>query len=375
MTNFKELWDYFQATKAYETITSSRKIHSGLILFNRRYRGAWYDLLLLTAVYLIQWIRLSTKTVDFKFTINYIIDIDDNSDPLTDKDIYSFWVNGRHPRLTQLTIGSSISGDFWYDELKQRVALMVEKYESTCIHGLGIRLYGAECTKSTHEVLPVEVMKNSVWDILKVSTKEVVGLKEVVCLKDDTLYVSKEEPDHREGLKDVVTPGQYISISKPDKKTKTFIVGDIETIPMNDIHVPYAMGYTFAGERDSSLFKLASLVTYCTESIYYSGDFKDRSRKMFDDFLKGLLSYSKSCGTNRVYFHNLSRFDGILIIKLLLEDDSNWIIKPVIREHNVYQIVIYDKRKPKTKDHKDHGEYPNANGDTLFYNSRRYEEI
>lgn len=292
MTNFKELWDYFQATKAYDTITSSRKIHSGLILFNKRYRGAWYDLLLLTAVYLIQCIRLSTNTVDFKFTINYIIDIEDNSDPLTDKDIYSFWLNGRHPRLMQLTIGNSINGDFWYDELKQRVALMVERYESTCIHGLGIRLYGAECTKSTHEVLPVEVMKNSVWDILKGSTHEAVGLQEVVCLKDETLYVSKEEPDHREGLEDpdhwdVVNSGQYISISNPDKKPKTFIVGDIETIPMDDIHVPYAMGYTFAGEKDSSLFKLASPVTYCTESIYYSGEFKDRSRKMFDDFLKG----------------------------------------------------------------------------------------
>lgn len=45
------------------------------------------------------------------------------------------------------------------------------------------------------------------------------------------------------------------------------------------------MGYTFAGKRESSLFELDKPVTYCTESLYYSGDFKQRSDKMFEDFL------------------------------------------------------------------------------------------
>lgn len=252
----------------------------------------------MTAVYSIQRIRLSTSTGDFKFTVNYIIDTCDmDSDPLTEKDVYSFWLNGRHPRLMQLTIGPSIGGDFWYKELKQRLALMVEKYQNTCIYGLGVTLYGpestnstlTESTNSTLDVLPQEVIKSSVWDIVEESADDLKDSPYGISFPVALPYDSKDpctsplgpctSPSDNELPWNI--PGRYITASKPDNETTTFITGDIETILINDIHVPYAMGYTFAGERDSPLSLLKKPVTYCTESLYYSGDFNQRSRPIF----------------------------------------------------------------------------------------------
>lgn len=120
----------------------------------------------------------------------------------------------------------------------------------------------------------------------------------------------------------------------------------METIIIDDKHVPYAIGFTYAGSIGSSLFELDKPVTYCTESIYYDGDLLQRSDTMFDNFLNGLISYSRTHRTKKVYFfHNLSRFDGVLLLKLLLK--SKWKIKPIIREHHIYQVVIYDKSRPK----------------------------
>ena len=55
------------------------------------------------------------------------------------------------------------------------------------------------------------------------------------------------------------SPCSYIAACKPDKNKATFITADIETICINERHVPYAMGYVFMGSNDP--------VTYCTESI------------------------------------------------------------------------------------------------------------
>ena len=341
-------------------------------------------------VYLIVRIRYYlTDMGEFKFTVNYIIDTgDDNSEPLTPQDFEYFRLNKRHPRLMQYTIGYSIYGINWYRDLKLRIADMAEKYQNTYIYGIGINLYGAEKPNYLDASrMEPEVVMNSVWDIVKEQPpgndidqetarlvmmeedlrerERMVGLKDKAQdyhqskdetqgnhqSKDDILgnHQSKDEilgnhqskddtqgnhqsKDDTQGFVASKRTGQYIPTSKPDKNTKAFLVGDIETILVDDIHVPYAMGYVYAGERSSSILDIKKPITYCTENIYYKGSFKERSRLMFDDFLNGLISYSKR---KKVYFHNLSRFDGILLLKLLLEDESKWLLKPVIREHNV----------------------------------------
>ena len=85
---------------------------------------------------------------------------------------------------------------------------------------------------------------------------------------------------------------------------------------------------------------------YFSENFVYEGTFQERSTLMIRDFMKGLMSCAKSHRVKRVYFHNLSRFDGILLLKHFLMDE-NLIVKPIIREHNIYQITIVDRKKPK----------------------------
>ncbi|MCO5560144.1 hypothetical protein L7F22_013751 [Adiantum nelumboides] len=297
---------------------------------------------------------------EFKFTVNYIIDTgSENSEPLNPNDLEDFQLNKRHPRLMQLTVGPSIYGNNWYSELKQRLFDMAERYQDTYIYGIGLYLYAAKNPENFNvSDMDPEVIKNSIYEIVKEQPRKenqetlftILGSKEESIRERERAVDSEDKAQSTSTHQDEnqKATGSYINPSKPDKNTKAFIVGDIETIIVNDIHVPYAIGYVYAGERSLSILDIQKPVTYCTENLYYSGTFKERSRLMFDDFLKGLINYSKICGTKRVYFHNLSRFDGILLLKLLLEDEGKWVLKPIIREHNVYQVLVYDKSCPKS---------------------------
>lgn len=60
---------------------------------------------------------------------------------------------------------------------------------------------------------------------------------------------------------------------------------------------------------------------------------------MLDHFIR-LLSFTiKQQKAKYVYFHNLSRFDGILLLKHLVRSCRHFRFKPIIKEHNVYQIA------------------------------------
>ncbi|KAH6556220.1 hypothetical protein KP509_1Z195900, partial [Ceratopteris richardii] len=266
------------------------------------------------------------KCTDLKFTFHYVIDTMPESDEditTNDLDDLRRRLSGRqHHRLMPFTIGPSITGYNWLKDLKLRIAEMAEKYKDTHILGVGIHCY----------VSSPRVNYSSANDL-------VFDDPEVV--KSRVLSILESEEEDKEARRK----------AKPDKNIKGFIVGDIETILVDNIHIPYAMGYVFAGVMGESLERLEKPVTYFTTGNFYDdlgGSFQDLSRAMFENFLSGLISYSKGKGTRKVYFHNLSRFDGILIMKYLLDDKGErWIIKPIIREHNVYQIKVYSKKNPK----------------------------
>lgn len=65
--------------------------------------------------------------------------------------------------------------------------------------------------------------------------------------RDETrsYHQSKDDTQGNPQSKDETRGTRFLSTSKPDKDTKA--VGDIETILIDNIHVPYAMGYVFAG--------------------------------------------------------------------------------------------------------------------------------
>lgn len=72
-------------------------------------------------------------------------------------------------------------------------------------------------------------------------------------------------------------------------------------------------------------------------------DFQDRSTKMLSDMIARVLSEKgKLRRAVTLYFHNFSRFDGIILLRhlaLYLPDDLT--IKPVVRNSRIYEIAVY----------------------------------
>lgn len=46
-----------------------------------------------------------------------------------------------------------------------------------------------------------------------------------------------------------------------------------------------------------------------------------------------------------VYFHNLSRFDGILLLKHLATHGVKYMRKPLMRNHRLYEFAVYLGKK------------------------------
>nr|AYM32740.1 DNA polymerase [Silene vulgaris] len=130
----------------------------------------------------------------------------------------------------------------------------------------------------------------------------------------------------------------------PDNPTiKPFMVADIETVVIDEIHVPYAIG----------VLKVYPGVKVLTDDIdtFYSENynknlfpkFEDRSQKLMLDFINRLITITRRNSKykmNVIYFHNLSSFDGLFLIKHMIYNHQNYELKPIIRENVIYEIAV-----------------------------------
>lgn len=95
--------------------------------------------------------------------------------------------------------------------------------------------------------------------------------------------------------------------------------------------------------------KLISHETYFSENYPSTlfPSFLERSSKVMFDFIERIvvlvrLNPSIKC----VYFHNFSRFDGILLLKYLSkQDDKKYRFKPLMRNHKLYELALYHNKK------------------------------
>lgn len=108
--------------------------------------------------------------------------------------------------------------------------------------------------------------------------------------------------------------GEFIKILKKPQKNQrsSFIVADIETILIDEKHVPYAAGFLSLNPGDDVACLDKRIETYYSEDfVNILPDFQDRSIKMFKSFLERLIRLvSSNKELKTVYFHNFSRFDG-----------------------------------------------------------------
>lgn len=122
----------------------------------------------------------------------------------------------------------------------------------------------------------------------------------------------------------------------------------METILINDVHVPYAAGFLVVkpGEDVGSKPDY-SIETYFSEDhICVIQEFSERSNRMMFDFLERLAAVvGVETDIRTVYFHNFSRFDGILLMKYYVDHGDKYRIKPLMRNNMLYELAVYRGKK------------------------------
>lgn len=143
---------------------------------------------------------------------------------------------------------------------------------------------------------------------------------------------------------------KYITALKPSERPREpFIVADTETVLINDVHVPYAVGFLVVRPGDDrSSETINGIETYFSEDnpVIVFKTFEERSRKMLFDFIERLaVIVRQNPSIQTVYFHNFSRFDGILLLKHFATHGVKYRIKPLMRNNMLYEIAIYYGKK------------------------------
>lgn len=140
----------------------------------------------------------------------------------------------------------------------------------------------------------------------------------------------------------------YLTSLKPTKSNRSpFIVADLETVLINDVHVPYAAGFLVVKPCDDLLFTKDRIDTYFSEDhLFVIDTFERRSIKILSQLIDRLAFLFQSNPSMKVvYFHNFSRFDGIILMKHLVLHENKYTIKPLMRNRRLYEIAVYRGNK------------------------------
>ena len=137
-------------------------------------------------------------------------------------------------------------------------------------------------------------------------------------------------------------PPLYMTSLKPTRSLRRlFIVADLETVLINDVHVPYAAGFLVVKPCDEQSSRKQSIQNFFSEDNQ-SDSFQSRSTMMLSQFRTRLASNVKfNPSLQTVYFHNFGRFDGIILMEYFIRDEKEYIIKPLMRNRILYQISVY----------------------------------
>ena len=140
-------------------------------------------------------------------------------------------------------------------------------------------------------------------------------------------------------------PTHITALKQSRTELKPFIVADMETIIINQVHFPYAVGLMMVrpGEQINEIM----IDTYFSEDYkIILNQFEDRSTKVLNDFVLRILTIVRQEQSPlTIYFHNLSRFDGIIFLKHLVCHHKNYELKTLLRNNRVYEIAVYSGKR------------------------------
>lgn len=226
-------------------------------------------------------------------------------------------------------LGNRLPNKMIYDRIEQLVRLYGERYQEAVITGVFINIfYESKDPLKSVDFPPVSDM---IGKIIKVMDSHIISgnLPEVKSLMSRECRI----PSRINAIK-----GTTIRERRP------FIVADIETVMVNDVHVPYAAGYLVVKPgADLTSIPSYSIQTFFSEDhIPFYPNFEERSQRMLFDFFSNLEECVKKDGIVRtVYFHNLARFDGILILRYYADRGMKYKLKPLVRNHMLYELKVY----------------------------------
>ena len=137
------------------------------------------------------------------------------------------------------------------------------------------------------------------------------------------------------------------ALKRTRKERQPFIVADTETLLINNVHVPYAAGYLLLSPGvDVAAMPWYEIQTSFTEDdILYIPEFEKRSTQMLFDFIENLATAADQYNVRMVYFHNFSRFDGILLLKYFASYGVKYTVKPLMRNLRLYELSVFRGKK------------------------------
>ena len=89
-----------------------------------------------------------------------------------------------------------------------------------------------------------------------------------------------------------------------------------------------------------------NLLFYIEDYSIILDSFEERSTKvLYDLVLRISTIVRQEQSTFTIYFHNFSRFDGILLLKHLACHHKSYKLKPLMRNHRLYELAVYSGKK------------------------------
>lgn len=214
-----------------------------------------------------------------------------------------------------------------YAHIYRTIIKYAEIYDGDYIVRLMIRVY-MDGKKMDRPALSSEERYSSLSSIIQAGLSEIepITAREIRNRK-------RSHPTHITALKPCRT------------ELKPFMVADTETILIDNVHKPYAAGLMMVrpGEQIYDIM----IDTYFSEDYSIILDsFEERSTKVLYDLvlrISKIVRQEKS--TLTIYFHNFSRFDGILLLKHLACHHKSYKLKPLMRNHRLYELAVYSGKK------------------------------
>ncbi|KAF6139013.1 hypothetical protein GIB67_010739 [Kingdonia uniflora] len=227
--------------------------------------------------------------------------------------------------LTDNSIGNAYPNMTVYEQILNFMKVKAENYDGLFLSAVFIRMYSIDMVVK-ELVLSSDEIDSKIWDLLGSSLSG--GIPQEVL----TIAWGRKR-----SYKTYIT-----TIKALIRDKKPFIIANLETILINSIQKPYAAGYLVVEQGiEIRALQDSKFITFLSKNSNPDlSNFQDRSNRTIFGFQEFLEKVANFIGIRIVYFHNFSRFDGIVILMYYTTYGEINTIKPLMRNLKIYTLDI-----------------------------------